>query len=260
MDPEPLDPVHFGQFPEQFGQGTAAVQVQAVIGRVLGDQHELTDALGGQRTGFGDQILHRHGTVRTADVRNRTVGAAAVAAFRDLQEGVRTPPADTAADRAALRQDRAAQGTDEGIQVPCAEPAVHLGNQPGQLVHIPLGQAAEHEDLPGQAALLAVHRLEDGLDGLFLGIADEAAGIQQQVIGIPVRVVLRQQGIGIPHLGEQVLGVDLVLGAAEGDDLQGGHQACSAAAASRSSSVRNSSEAKFFSSLYQSTTFFMWET
>ena len=124
---------------------------------------------------------------------------------------------------------------------------------------VALRQAAEYQQPPAQALLLAGGGLEDGLDGLLLGVPDKAAGIHQQHVHGAV-LPFRYQLIGAAYLVKQMLRIDGVLGASQGDDLQGGHYSAFSASASRSSSVRKSSEAYWARMLYHSTTFFMWET
>ena len=65
-----------------------AVEVHAVIGRVLGDDVQLADAVGGQFAGLGDHHLDRLGGVLAAHLRDRAERARPVAAFGDFEIGV----------------------------------------------------------------------------------------------------------------------------------------------------------------------------
>ena len=126
---------------------------------------------------------------------------------------------------AAMRRRRiglAAEGADHGIQVPGAEPAVDLRNQVRHVLLIALGQAAEHIDPADFARQLALDRREDDLDGLFLRVADETAGIDELDID-RTHLLLRHDLIGVPYLVQEMLGIDGVLGAPQGYDLQGRH-------------------------------------
>ena len=168
---------------------------------------------------------------------------------------------DTVRADAPVRRPRiglAAQGADQRIQFPGAEPPVHLGNQLGKVLGIALGQAAEHQQATDFAGLLARDRGKNGLDGLFLRVADEAAGVDELDVD-GTRLPFRNDLIGIPDLIQEMLGVDGVLGAPQGDDLQRRHYASASGASSASSSSTKSKEAKSLSWLYQSTTFFMWD-
>ena len=52
---DPLDAVDLVQFAEQFGEPRPAVQVHAVVGRVLGDDDQFAHAVGGQFAGLADR-------------------------------------------------------------------------------------------------------------------------------------------------------------------------------------------------------------
>ena len=51
-DANPLDAVDLVQLAQQLGQAHPAVEIEAVIGRVLGDEDQLADAVGGQLLGL----------------------------------------------------------------------------------------------------------------------------------------------------------------------------------------------------------------
>ena len=84
---QPLDAVHFGQRPQQFGQGQPPVQVHAVGGRVLRDQVQLPRARRGELPRFLDQPLNRLGAVLAANAGDGAERAGVVAAFGDLEIG-----------------------------------------------------------------------------------------------------------------------------------------------------------------------------
>ena len=84
---DPLDAVDLVEFAEQFGEARAAVQVQAVVGRVLGDDDQFADAVGGEFARLANHFLDRLGDVLAAHLRDGAVGAEAVAALADLQVG-----------------------------------------------------------------------------------------------------------------------------------------------------------------------------
>ena len=120
----------------------------------------------------------------------------------------------------------APEGTHQRGKVPGPEPAVHFGNQVRKLFPIALGKAAEHEETADFAGLLAPDGFQDGLDGLFLGVPDEAAGIDQLDIhgaGLPFRHDL----ISIAYLVKEMFRIHGVLGTPQRDDLQGRHYSAS---------------------------------
>ena len=85
--------------------------------------------------------------------------------------------ADTAVCRGRVRP--AAERPDDGVQVPRAEPAVHLRDELRHFAAVALGEAAEYQETADFPVLLALDGSQDGLDGLFLRVADETAGVDQ---------------------------------------------------------------------------------
>jgi hypothetical protein len=96
-----------------------------------------------------------------------------------------------------------------------AEHRVGLRQRLGQLLAVPLGQAAHGHHRLGPATLLEVCRCEQGVDRVLLGGLDEAAGVDQRDVGV-TGLGDEQPAVGGETAGE-LLGVDLVTAAAEGD-------------------------------------------
>ncbi len=117
---------------------------------------------------------------------------------------------------------------DVGVVVE-AEDGVGLGQRLGEVLAVALGQAADGDDGLGLAALvgrgLQVRGLQQGVDRVLLGRLDEAAGVDHDRVGVG-RVVDEQEAVGGEPAG-QLLGVDLVAGAAQGQhrDRQLGRRA-----------------------------------
>ena len=65
----------------------------------------------------------------------------------------------------------------KGIQFPCAEPAVHFRDEVREFLGVPLGKAAENEKTAHLPRLFPLGGFQDNLDGLFLGIPYETAGV-----------------------------------------------------------------------------------
>jgi len=63
---------------QQLGQPHLAVQVHAIIGRVLGDDDQLADAVAGQLAGLADDLLDRLGDVLAAHAGDGAEAADAV--------------------------------------------------------------------------------------------------------------------------------------------------------------------------------------
>ena len=114
-----------------------------------------------------------------------------------------------------VRLDRAAGDDvvqpvgDVGVVVE-AEHGVGLGQRLGQLAAVPLGQAADGHDLGA-----GVGRGQHRVDGVLLGRVDEAAGVDDQDVGVVLVVGQRPARAGQPS--GQLLGVDLVARASQRD-------------------------------------------
>ena len=85
-------------------------------------------------------------------------------------------------------------------------------------VAVALDEAAGDDEALGFAAvlLLVLDHLEDGVDGLLLGGVDEAAGVDDDDLG--VFGAGGELGAAVVEHAHHDLGVDEVFGAAEGDE------------------------------------------
>ena len=111
-----------------------------------------------------------------------------------------------------------AGGGEDGFEFAGADYCVNFGDVLLDLVAVALDEAAGDDDALGLSAvlLLVLDHLEDGVDGLLLGGVDEAAGVDDDDLG-----VFGAGGELGPVVVEQAhhdLGVDEVFGAAEGDE------------------------------------------
>ena len=111
------------------------------------------------------------------------------------------------------RHDRAQPGGDVGVVVE-AEDGVGLGKRLGEVLAVALGQATDGDDGLRAAGLLEVGGLEQGVDRVLLGGLDEAAGVDHDGVGV-LGVGDEHEAVGLEAAG-QLLGVDLVAGAAQG--------------------------------------------
>ena len=71
----------------------------------------------------------------------------------------------------------AAQRDDQWILIPCSEPGVDFRDKLRKLGHIPLRKTAENDQFPYFPGLFTFRRIQYCLDGFFLGVTYEAAGI-----------------------------------------------------------------------------------
>ena len=99
-----------------------------------------------------------------------------------------------------------------------ADDCVYFGNVLLDLVAVALDEAAGYDDALGFSAvlLLVLDHLEDGVDGLLLGGVDEAAGVDDDDLG--VFGAGGELGSVVVEEAHHDLGVDEVFGAAERDE------------------------------------------
>jgi hypothetical protein len=96
---------------------------------------------------------------------------------------------------------------------------VGLGQLRRELLAVPLGQAPDgHDGLGARPGLrvLEVGGLQQRVDRVLLGLLHEAAGVDDRDVGV-LGVVDEVPALGLEPPGE-LLGVDVVAGAAERDD------------------------------------------
>ena len=206
-----------------------ALEVVAIAGGVLRDQRDLGHAPRGQCLAFRDDVLKRPGLISSADQRNRAIGAAVVAAVGDLHIGGVARRGQHAAggeeavvaigEHGAQVFFRLRHHLGDAVVVLHAQKAVHLRHLRGQIAGIALGQAAGDEQLLQPARLLVLRHLEYGVDGFHLGGLDEAAGVDEDDVGLGGvshdRVALLRQE------AQQVLRIHAVLGTAQRDHSHG---------------------------------------
>ena len=99
---------------------------------------------------------------------------------------------------------------DAGVVVE-AEHGVGLGQFGGKVGAVPLGQTAHRDDRPDVAARPQVGGLQQRIDGVLLGLLDEAAGIDDHRLRHR-RVIDQLEALGVQTSGE-LFRVDLVAGA-----------------------------------------------
>ena len=218
VEPDPFDAVDAAQAAQQLGDHPPAVEVDAVVGRVLRDDHQLPDALPGQLAGLLLQLLHRDGDVCAADERNGAVAAFPVAAFRNFQVGVVFRGRQTAfgGQRRVLR---GSQCTDDAVPRACAEIVVHLGNLSPQFVGVAFREASHDEQPFDLSGLLGRRGAQNHVYRLLLGVADESAGVDHHDLGVGAVAVEEDLVSGGGEPCHQMLAVDGVLRTAERYDV-----------------------------------------
>ena len=202
-------------------------QVGAVGRQILRDEADLLGAAGDQIARLAQHRLGRAAALRAAELGDDAEGAGAIAPFGDLDvRGVRRL-------RAAPRRrvvveigrrvddaqavDRPGDRLGDGADLVGADELIDLGHLRRQLFRVALRQTAgDHQPLAAPRLLVLGH-LENGVDRLLLGLADEAAGVDDDDLGGLGR---RDQLVSrIGRVSEHDLGVDAIFRAAKGDEV-----------------------------------------
>ena len=220
------------------------LQVLAPARGVLADADQLAHAAGDQPAGLGLQLPQRPRGEPAAVGRDRAERAHAVAAAGDLEVGPDAARRGAHGERGVRRCLRSGPGCGprqhrQGTARRClrrratsqrgghelrqtrvgVEPvdARHLRQRLGQLRPVALGHATDDED-GDRPPLTArrVRRLEDRVDGLRARLLDERAGVDQHAVG--VGDVVGDLQTGRDQRARDLVGVDLVAAAAQGDD------------------------------------------
>ena len=191
-DPDPFDAFDSCQPAQQLRQLFLSVKVDAVQGRFLGYQDQLTDAFAGQVFCLADQGLHGHAPEGAPYTGDHTVGTAFVASLRDPQVAV---IAACGQDASGIRRGHAVQRLqadlfplghlsqnliqygDQLLLGRCADHGIHLRNLFYDLLFVALAQTAGYDQGFELARRLPVRHFQDGVYALLLGVIDEAAGI-----------------------------------------------------------------------------------
>src|SRR2546425_82961 len=225
------DPGHarFAERQEQVADVPTAGQIATVGQRVLRDQNRFLDAARGERFDLADDVRERTAPVTAAELRDRAEGAAHVAPLGDLHVGVRYLRGEEARCRRVVEVARRRRGrpvvavrrlTDEvhdAREVRGAEDPVHFGHLPKDLAAVALREAAGDDEASAAPPLLQSRQLQDRRDRLLAGAVDEGARVDDEALGILGPVGEREPGV--VERAEHQLGVDLVLGTAEGREV-----------------------------------------
>ena len=183
------------------------IEIEAVVGGILADDDDFLHAVGHELLGFGDEFVDGTRAVGTADEGDGAVGTGAVAAFGNLEVGV------------VRRSGEVAMGVGEAEEFGTM-PFVDFGHLVLQLLHVALDEAsADDETGAVVAAFFGGDLVEDGVDALLLGIADETAGVDDDGVAV---VALAVEEDSVAFGGEtagEFFAIDGVLGTPKGDDV-----------------------------------------
>ena len=167
--------------------------------------------------GFGDDVVDTARNLFPADERNGAVGAAAVAAFGNLQVGVVLESAQVHARQvlciASLRCHDA-HLLQKFARPVGAYPVIDFGKFLYEFIAVAARKATRNDQL--LLVLLAVNLCENRVDGFLFRGFDKSAGVHQDVVRLGGGVAGGKTGV--QHLADQVFRIDLVLGASKMND------------------------------------------
>ena len=195
--PQPANPVDGRQLAQQRVERVCAVQVLAVARGVLRDEAQLPHAERRKLPRLLHDFAHRPRAEAAADGRDHAIGAAVVAALRNLQiremllRGDDALPAerrgvDVAEARERLFRIRAAHRLADVAVGAGAEYAVDLGHLLQKLLAIAFGQATRDHDAAEGVVFLQPGDVEDVVNRLLLGAFDKRAGIDDDHVRVDV--------------------------------------------------------------------------
>jgi hypothetical protein len=218
----PLDPVDLFQLSQELCQPRFAVQIDAVVGRVLRDDDQLFHAVGRELLRFLHNRFDRLGGVLAAHLRDRTEGAQPIATFRDLQvtkvlrrdaqaigigEG---PNRRRLKDRALFFEvtDQAIGDLGDFVTAEHAHQVIDAGAFDQQFFFLSFGQAARDNHTARTASGFELEHLVDSRERLVARPLDEAAGVHDHKVGA-VRVIDQSITVDLKQ-AEHALAVDQV--------------------------------------------------
>src|SRR3989441_1983238 len=159
----------------------------------------------------------------------RSEGAAHVAPLGDLHVGVRHLRREQARRRRVVEVARRRRGrpvvtgrrladeVHDPLESRGPEDRVHLRHRSHDLAAVALSEAARDDERAAAPRLLEPRQLEDRVHRLLARTVDEGARVDDEALGL---LGLGREGeAGLGEHAEHQLGVDLVLGAAEGREM-----------------------------------------
>ncbi len=227
--PNPDDAFDLFEFAQQFGQARLAIEIHAVVGRVLSHDHEFAHSVGRQLAGLGEHFFHGLGRVLAAHLGNRAKRAKPVATLGNFQ--IREMPrSDSQTIAIGKRPDRRrlkyqplfVESVDESIgdfghllSAKHADQVVDVRAAVEQGLLFALGEATGNDHAAGAAAPLEREHFFDRPERFIARPLDESAGVDDHEVG---SLGLRRQAIAVElQQAEHALAIDQIFRAAEAD-------------------------------------------
>ena len=206
----------------QLRQALLLVEVDAVVGKFLGDDLELAHPICHQFPDFIEDFFHGTAFVAACDDGNSAVSAFAVTALGYFQIGVVFGRGEHAAVAQRLVVIAAKVG-EQFLPVELAVKLIHLRHFRNELIEVSFRKATHYEHFFEFAALFCVAKFEYHVHTLLFSVADKAASVHHGHVAVrPLGVVVYfiAEFLELPH---QLLRIHKVFGAAHRDDVYAVH-------------------------------------
>ena len=181
-----------GEAGEQIGEAVREPQIFAVAGGVLADQVDFADALLEEAGGLGDDGFEAPAAEGAAILGDHAEGAGMIAALGDLHVGEVARGGENARGEVVIEVGLQGVGIrfqpfadgDDAFQFVGADEGVDFGQFLADIAAVAFDQAAGDDQFAGAADFLVLGHLEDGVDRFLLGGVNEAAGVDDEYVGL----------------------------------------------------------------------------
>ena len=207
-----------GDAVDEFCYHLLAVDVGTIASQLLGDDLQLHDALCHQGLYLCHDVLDGTALLLARNDRNSAIGTLAVAPLADFQVGIVRGSRQPSVVAGFFVIGSCQVGNDLfPVELPIE--AVHLGQFLRQFLEIALREATHHDELAKLSLLLAPGQFQNHVDAFLLCVADEAAGIHDSYLTLGVFGIMRHHEAVQLQLTDELLAVNKVLAATEGDNV-----------------------------------------
>ena len=195
------------------------VEVEPVVGGVLGNDDDFLHPFGNHSFCLVEDVLDGAGDMLSANEGYGAIGAGAVASLADFQVGVVFGSGLHALGFEDVMVFRLKRAYEFSPLVHAVE-GIYFGQLLTQLLLVALYKASDSDEAARFAtAFLDGYLLEEHVNRLLLGVADETAGVDNDDVAIVAAFVEEEFESRLAQVAGDMLRVDDILAAAEGDDV-----------------------------------------
>ena len=186
---DPVNALNLTKLSQKAWQGFLSIQILSVKGRLLGNQNQFLHAALCKLLRFLKQLLHRYAAVVPTHLRNNTVGTMLITAFRNFQIGIISTCCYHTVSSSLrslidildiimlLSPKHFIKRIGNRINGCCSKNRIDLRDLHLHFPRITLRQTAGYQKSLQLSVLSSFCHIKDRIDTFFLGIADKAAGI-----------------------------------------------------------------------------------